>query len=238
LKYGLAHSMNTVTAWVMKTYGPEAVIKLARDMGITSDLPPVPSLCLGTADLSLYELVGANATFANKGLWIEPSIIIRIEDKNGNTIYDVAPKAKEAMDENTAFSMLELMKGVVDYGSGNRLRRDYKYGNIKHPIAGKTGTTQSNSDGWFVGITPDLVSGVWVGGEDRSIRFSKNSLGQGAVMALPIWGYYMKSIYADTSIKISKGDFERPAGLVGSITDCEDHKSNIDQNFKDESENW
>ena len=238
LKYGLAHSMNTVTAWVMKRYGPEAVIKLAKDMGITSELEPVPSLCLGTADLSLYELVGANATFANKGLWIEPSIIIRIEDKNGNTIYDVSPNANEAMDENTAYAMLDLMKGVVDYGSGNRLRRNYEYGNLSQPIAGKTGTTQSNSDGWFVGITPDLVSGAWVGGEDRSIRFAKSALGQGAVMALPIWGYYMNSIYADTSIHISKGDFERPAGLVGNITDCDDHKSSIDQGFDDESSGW
>lgn len=239
LKYGLAHSMNTITAWVMKRYGPEAVIKLAKDMGIKSELEPVPSLCLGTADLSLYELVGANSTFANKGIWIEPSIILRIEDKNGNTIYDAAPKANEAMDEVTAYSMLELMKGVVDYGSGNRLRRNYEYGKLTQPIAGKTGTTQSNSDGWFVGITPDLVSGVWVGGEDRSIRFSKNSLGQGAVMALPIWGYYMNQVYADTSLTISQEDFEKPASIDGNPFDCDETNLDPDAGFQDdESLNW
>ena len=234
LKYGLAHSMNTITAWVMKRYGPEAVIKLAKDMGIKSELEPVPSLCLGTADLSLYELVGANSTFANKGIWIEPSIILRIEDKNGNTIYDAAPKANEAMDEVTAYSMLELMKGVVDYGSGNRLRRNYEYGKLTQPIAGKTGTTQSNSDGWFVGITPDLVSGVWVGGEDRSIRFSKNSLGQGAVMALPIWGYYMNQVYADTSLTISQEDFEKPASIDGNPFDCDETNLDPDAGFQDD----
>ncbi len=218
LKKGLALSVNSITAYVMKQFGPQAVVDLARKLGIESHLDAVPSLCLGTADISVYEMVGANSTFANQGVWIEPSFITRIEDKNGNVLEEIIPKRVEAISKETAYLTLNLMKGVVDFGTGVRLR--YKYG-LTNPIAGKTGTTQNNSDGWFMGITPDLVSGVWVGCEDRSAHFRSTDLGQGASMALPIWALYMKKIYADKSLKVSQDDFEKPDDLDIKIElDC------------------
>lgn len=239
LKYALANSINTVTAQIMKQFSPQAVVDFAKKVGITSHLDPVPSLCLGVADLSVYELVGANATFANKGVWTEPIFITKIEDKNGNVIYEKYPKKVQAMNEQHAYVMLELMKGVTDgvynkcqgdnggyyhSGTGVRLRGTRRpYGGIRNPVAGKTGTTQNNSDGWFIGITPDLVSGCWVGAEDRAVRFSVTDLGQGANTALPIWAYYMKKVYADSTIKISKGDFVRPQGITTEM-DCSQYK--------------
>lgn len=232
LKYGLANSMNTVTAYVMKQFGPKAVINLARRMGITSPLDEVPALCLGVADISVFELVGANATFANKGLWIEPTFISRIEDKNGNVVVDFRPKSNEAMSEETAYIMLNLMQGVVDgvhsestgktIGTGVRLRFKYKF---KNEIAGKTGTTQNNSDGWFVGITPDLVTGIWVGAEDRAIRFSRTYYGQGANTSLPIWALYMQKVYEQSEeTGIMPRDFERPETPISVELDCKKYK--------------
>lgn len=246
LKAALANSVNTVTAWVMKQFGPDAIIRLASDMGIQSDLAPVPSLCLGVADLSVYEMTAANSTFANKGVYIEPIVIVRIEDKNGNTIYEAEPITREALDEETAYTMLDIMKGTIDgaynkstdrtSGTAQRLRRDdkrRKYDNIGNmPIACKTGTTQNNSDGWFIGLTPDLCTGIWVGAEDRSIRFSSTAYGQGANTALPIWGYYMKKVYGDESLDISQEDFEKPEGYVKE--DCSQNNSNGFQ-FEDEN---
>lgn len=234
VEYALANSMNTITAWLMKQYGPESVTVLARHMGVKSPLDPVPSLCLGVADLKLLEMTGAFSSFANKGVYIEPIIFTRIEDKNGNAIVDITPKTYEALDERTAYIMLKMLKGVVDgaynpstgkvVGTAMRLRTSWgnrqKYANIKFPTAGKTGTTQNNSDGWFIGITPDLVTGVWTGAEDRSVRFSSTDKGQGANMALPIYGYFMNRVYADPSIEISTGDFERPEGDLGVEIDC------------------
>ncbi|MFZ1331985.1 MAG: transglycosylase domain-containing protein [Flavobacteriales bacterium] len=234
VEYALANSMNTVTAWLMKQYGPQAVTVLARHMGIKSPLEPVPSLCLGVADLTLMEMTGAFASFANQGVYIEPITFTRIEDMNGNTIFDVMPTTYEALDERTAYIMLDMLKGVTDgaynpstgrtVGTGVRLRMNTanraKYGNIKYPTAAKTGTTQNNSDGWFMAITPDLVTGVWTGADDRSVRFSTTDKGQGANMALPIYGYYMNKVYADTTVHISKGDFERPEGDLGVTIDC------------------
>jgi penicillin-binding protein 1A len=234
VEYALANSMNTVTAWLMKQYGPQAVTVLARHMGVKSPLEPVPSLCLGVADLTLMEMTGAFSSFANQGVYIEPITFTRIEDKNGNTIYDVTPNTYEALDERTAYIMLDMLKGVTDgaynpstgkvVGTGLRLRTSWgtrqKYANIKFPTAGKTGTTQNNSDGWFIGITPDLVTGVWTGAEDRSVRFSSTDKGQGANMALPIYGYYMNKVYANPRIEISTGDFERPVGDLGVEIDC------------------
>lgn len=234
VEYALANSMNTVTAWLMKQYGPQAVTVLARHMGVKSPLEPVPSLCLGVADLTLMEMTGAFSAFANKGVYIEPIIFTRIEDKNGNTIYDVTPTTDEALDERTAYIMLDMLKGVTDgaynpstgkvVGTGLRLRTSWgdrqRYANIKFPTAGKTGTTQNNSDGWFIGITPDLVTGVWTGADDRSVRFSTTEKGQGANSALPVYGYYMNKVYADPTIEISTGDFERPAGDLGVEIDC------------------
>ncbi|MCB0791156.1 MAG: transglycosylase domain-containing protein [Flavobacteriales bacterium] len=240
LRYALANSINTITAWLMKQYGPGSVTVLARHMGIKSPLDPVPSLCLGVADLSLEEMTGAFATFANAGVHIEPIIFTRIEDKNGNAIYDVTPTTEEALDENTSYIMLNLLKGVVDgaynretgrtVGTGMRIRMGWgnraKYGNIKYPMAGKTGTTQNNSDGWFIGITPDLVTGVWTGAEDRSVRFSTTDKGQGANMALPIYGYYMNRVYADSTIRISHEDFDAPPGFDRSVVDCRSRTDN------------
>jgi len=244
LKYGLANSLNTITAWVMKQFGPERVIKMARNMGIESDLDPVPSLALGVADVSVYEMTGAFSTFVNKGVWTEPIFLARIEDKDGNVIVEYVPKTREALSEQTAYVMLDFLKGVTSYnwndhkqknvaGTGIRLRfpktKERPYGGIPHPIAGKTGTTQNNSDGWFIGATPDLVTGVWVGAEDRSVRFIYTSDGQGANTALPIFGYYMNKVYADSSLNISTDDFERPDQPLSIEIDCEVYKN--DDNF-------
>ena len=227
LKKGLALSVNSVTAYVMKQFGPQAVVDLARKLGIESHLDAVPSLCLGTADISVFEMVGANSTFANQGVWVEPTFITRIEDKNGNVIEEFMPRRVEAISKETAYLTLNLMKGVVDHGTGLRLR--FRHG-LTAPIAGKTGTTQNNSDGWFMGITPDLVSGVWVGCEDRSAHFRSTDLGQGASMALPIWGIYMKKVYDDKSLKVSQDDFEKPEGLDNSIElDCSKYNEDKEQ---------
>ena len=152
-------------------------------------------------------MVGAMSTFANQGVYIKPMFITKIEDKNGNVIQRFAPEESEAMSEVTAYKMIELMKGVVQSGTGVRLR--YKY-NLNNPIAGKTGTTQKNSDGYFMGITPDLTTGVWVGADDRSVHFRSTRLGQGSHTALPIWALYMKKVYNDPNLKVSKGDFPKP----------------------------
>ena len=199
-----------------------AVINLVRKMGITSKIDAVPSICLGTPDISVFEMTGAMATYANKGIFIEPIFITRIEDKYGNLLANFIPKQQEAMNEETAFLMTNLLKGVVEGGTGSRLR--YKYG-LNVPIAGKTGTTQNNSDGWFIGLTPQLVSGVWVGCEDRSIHFRNITMGQGATMALPIWAMYMKKIYADKTLKLSTEDFEYPSKPLSVEIDCGSYES-------------
>ena len=217
LKKALANSVNYITAYIMKQFGPAAVVEFARNVGITSPLDPVPSLCLGTADISLYEMTGAYSTFANKGTWIEPTFITRIEDRNGKVLEEFIPDSKEVLSEEKAYLMVNLMEGVVSSGTGVRLR--YKY-NLNTAIAGKTGTTQNNSDGWFMGITPDLVAGAWVGGEDRSVHFDNTSEGQGASMALPIWAYFFQRVYADKTITISKGAFEKPKRKMMMDLDC------------------
>jgi penicillin-binding protein 1A len=252
LKWGLANSVNSVTAWVMKQFGPEAIVKLARDLGIESQMDAVPSLCLGVTDLNVLEITSANSTFANKGVHIKPILITRIEDKNGNAIYDVMPETNEALDEKTAYVMLNLMKGTIDgvynettgktQGTAMRLRMDLPdrgYDGIKGiPIACKTGTTQNQSDGWFIGLTPDLVTGVWVGAEDRSVRFRTLQSGMGTNMALPIWGYYMKYIYADKNLTISQGDFEKPEGDLGVELDCVQYKKDKTGEFGRSKPTW
>ena len=229
LKYALANSMNTITAKLMKQLTPQLVVNYARKLGITSPLDPVPSLCLGVADISVYEMVGANATFANKGVWTEPIFIEKIVDKNGNNIYQKFPEKVQAMSEEAAYTTLELMKGVTQGGSGIRLRIDLPnrdYDGFRYPVAGKTGTTNNHSDGWFMGITKDLVAGCWVGADDRSVHFASLHLGQGANMALPIWGYFMKKVYEDPSIKVSKEDFEMPLGFHSDDFKCDDNSGN------------
>jgi len=222
LKEALAHSNNWISAYLIKRYTPQAVVMMAHKMGITSDIPPVYSIALGSADLSLYEMVGAFNIFASKGIYKQPVFITRIEDKNGNVIQSFIPEQHEAMSEETAYLMLELMKGVVETGTGIRLRLKYGFTN---PIAGKTGTTQNYSDGWFMGLTPDLVTGIWVGCEDRAAHFRTMALGQGANMALPIWAIYMKKIYADTTLDVSQGDFEKPLRPISVDLDCSKHKA-------------
>jgi penicillin-binding protein 1A len=218
LKWALANSNNWISAFLIKRYSPQSVITMARKMGVTAELDPVPSLALGSSDISLYEMTGAFNTFANKGVYIKPMMITRIEDKYGNVIESFVADKQEAMSEETAYLMLDLMKGVVQSGTGIRLR--LKYG-LNNPIAGKTGTTQNQSDGWFLGITPDLTTGVWVGAEDRSVHFRSISLGQGANMALPIWALYMQKVLADPSLHISRGDFEKPVQPLSVQLDCD-----------------
>ena len=237
LKWALANSNNWISAYLIKRFSPQSVIKMAHNMGVTSDIPAVPAIALGTPDLSLYEMVGAMNTFANKGVYIKPMFVLKIEDKNGNVLERFVAEKNEAMDDVTAYKMIELMKGVVESGTGIRLR--YKYG-FTNPIAGKTGTTQNQSDGWFMGITPDLTTGVWVGAEDRSVHFRSIRLGQGANMALPIWALYMKKVYADTSLHISQGDFEKPLKDISDEFDCEkydqQHNTGVDDTGDEEDE--
>lgn len=216
LKWALANSVNYISAFLIKRVKPGKVVELARKMGVSSDIEPVPAICLGTPSLSVEEMVGATATYANKGIYNKPIYITRIEDKNGNVIETFIRESNEAMSENTAYLMLSLMKGVVSEGTGRRLQFRYK---LLNPIAGKTGTTDNNSDGWFMGITPDLVAGVWTGAEDRSVHFRSTSLGQGANMALPIWALFMQRVLADSSLHISTSDFEKPQGIDVEL-DC------------------
>lgn len=236
LKWGLAHSVNQVSAWVMKQYNPQSVADIMKKMGIYSPIDPVPSMFLGTSDVTLYEMVGAYGTFANKGVFTQPIFVTRIEDRHGNVISTFKPEKHDAIDEQTAYLMIELMKGVVDAGSGGRLRWNPNYGGFKGQIAAKTGTTQNHSDGWFIGVTPQLVNGSWTGGELRSIHFEDMQSGQGASMALPEWGYYMRKVYADKSLHYSDAaEFERPANFSVNIN-CDDPES-IEQS-KDNSEEF
>ena len=234
LKNALANSVNTVSARLMDRVGPRPVINLARKMGITSYLPAVPSIALGTPDISLLEMVGAYSTFANKGIYVKPIMISRIEDKNGTVLFEVVPETKDVLSQETAFVTIDLLKGVTEGGSGIRLRHqgadehNYAYKNVvtgypyqfENPIAGKTGTTQNQSDGWFMGMVPNLVTGVWVGGEDRAVHFKDIAFGQGATMALPIWAMYMRDAYAIPELGISMEDFEPPEALTIPI-DCQ-----------------
>ncbi len=226
LKWGLANSNNNISAWVMKQYNPEAVRDMIHELGILSPIDAVPSLCLGTPDFSLNEMVSAYSTFANKGVRIEPMMISRIVDRFGNVIGQFTPNKKEVISEHTAYLMLNLLQGVINRGTGLRLRSTYKF---TGQIGGKTGTTQNHSDGWFIGVTPNLVSGIWVGGEDRAIHFDGITLGQGANMALPIWALYMKQLYEDQSIPITQEDvFEEPVNF-NLILDCEPRTVNNEE---------
>ena len=232
LKNALANSVNTVSARLMDKVGPTPVVNLAKKMGITSYLPRVPSIALGTPDISLFEMVGAYSTFANKGIYVKPITITRIEDKNGTVLFEVSPETRDVISEESAFVTLNLLKGVTEGGSGQRLRHNvaeenYAYQAVvtgypyefTNPIAGKTGTTQNHSDGWFMGMVPNLVTGVWVGGEDRAVHFDNIAYGQGASMALPIWALFMKAAYDNPALAISQEDFEAPE-VVGIPIDC------------------
>ena len=217
LRKALAGSVNYVSAFLIKRFGPEAVINLVRRMGITAPIDAVPSICLGTPDISVFEMVAANATFANKGTYIQPTFITRIEDKNGKVLEEFMPSTDEVFSEQNAYAIIQLMRGVVDYGTGARLRGKY---NLRNEIAGKTGTTQNNADGWFMGLTPELVAGCWTGGEERSVHFNSTNEGQGASMALPIWGKFFQKIYADKTLKLTKAGFQKPNNIGDVELDC------------------
>lgn len=250
LKYGLANSYNHITAWVMSQTTPQAVRQLANDLGIdTRRMQAVPSMALGVFDVNVFDMVGAYAAFVNKGMFIEPTYISKIEDEYGNIIYEAEIEMNVALDENTANTMLELMKGVVKgvsspyrdrkAGTAMRLRggatKDRPYAGIYNPVAGKTGTTQNNADGWFMGLTPDLVAGTWVGSDDMAVRFADTKYGQGANMALPIWAYFMKAVYADASLNVTKADFTMPSDFdpcyssnIIIETSTEDNEQSLD----------
>ena len=229
LKKALANSINTVSAKLMDKVGPEAVVALAHKLGINSEIPVQPSIALGAVEITVQDMVAAYSTFANQGVYIKPQFISRIEDKNGVVIYEPIPESHDVLNKDIAFAVIKLLEGVTEDGSGARLRTQgggYGYERVTgypyvftNPIAGKTGTTQNQSDGWFMGMVPNLVAGVWVGCEDRSARFKSITYGQGAVAALPIWGLFMKKNYADETMTLSKEDFERPDNLSIKV-DC------------------
>jgi penicillin-binding protein 1A len=222
LRTALAFSQNYVAAYIMNEVKPVPVVELIKKMGITSDVPPYPSICLGVFNASVFDMTGAYSVFANHGIWTEPTFILRIEDKNGNVIYTHTPKVVQAMDAQSAYVMTYMLKGVIENGTGSRLM--YKYG-LNNPIGGKTGTTQENSDGWFMGITPQLVTGVWTGCEDRDIHFRSTRLGEGANSALPVFALFMKKVYANADLGIKKNvDFDAPKNGVAVTIDCDTYK--------------
>jgi len=233
LKNALANSINVISANLIDQTTPQNVVKMAKNLGVETDIPAVPSVALGTVDLSLYEMIGALNTFANKGMYVKPMMILRIEDKNGTILEEFMPETREVLSESIAYTTINLMEGVTRYGSGVRLRTSggkypdkvvtgYPY-QFDNPIAGKTGTTQNQSDGWFIGLVPNLSTGIWVGAEDRAVHFADLTRGQGATMALPIWALYMKKNYTDEELNISKEDFEVPENLTISV-DCDQER--------------
>ena len=224
LKNALANSVNTVSAKLIDRVGPQAVVDMVKELGVTSNIPVQPSIALGAVDITVEQMVGAMSTFANQGVYVKPTFIIKIEDKNGVVLDQTVSYQKDVVNKDVAYTVLKLMEGVTSSGTGARLKYggggfiqyDYSFGN---PIAGKTGTSQNNSDGWFIGMVPNLATGIWVGNEDRSAHFRATRLGQGATMALPIWGIFMKKCYGDSDLDVSKEPFERPENLAIKV-DC------------------
>ncbi|MFV8268968.1 penicillin-binding protein 1A [Flavobacterium sp. GT2N3] len=237
LKRGLANSINTISAKLIDKVGPEAVIDLTHKLGVKSEIVNQPSIALGAVEITVEDMVAAYSTFANQGVYMKPQFIAKIEDKSGVIIYEPIPESHDVLNKDIAYAVIKLLEGVTEGGSGDRLRTTgggngdnrwtgYPY-SFRNPIAGKTGTTQNQSDGWFMGMVPNLVTGVWVGCEDRSARFKSITYGQGATAALPVWGYFMKLCYADPALKVSKAAFERPANLSIKV-DCYVPKKVID----------
>ncbi len=237
LKQALANSINTVTAQLIDEVGPKAVTAIVKNLGLTGEIPEVPSIALGTPDINVYEMVGAYGAFANQGVYVKPVMVTRIEDRNGSVLYEYVPETRDVLSKDVAYAMIDVLQGVTQGGSGTRLRGNYAkdqtlYKEIitgypyefTNPIAGKTGTTQNQSDGWFMGMVPNLVTGVWVGGEERSVHFRSTAYGQGASMALPIWGLYMKKNYSNEELDVSKGSFPVPENMSISL-DCS--KANV-----------
>ena len=223
---GLQFSVNNIVMQVMKQLGPKApksVIELARKMGIQSDLPPYPSIALGVADISVYEMVGAFSTYANKGVWTEPIYLTRIEDKNGNVVREVVPRKVEAMSEQTAYIMEKMLERVTAHGTAAKVKYLYQ---VPGAVGGKTGTTQNYSDGWFIGITPTLATGIWTGFEDRAIHFRSMSLGSGSAMAMPIFGTYMKKALSDSSLVKVQQIWEAPKQPLSVEINCDSYETN------------
>jgi penicillin-binding protein 1A len=250
LKRALANSVNTITAQLIDEVGPRPVVSIVKNLGLTGDIPEVPSIALGTPDFNVYEMVGAYGAFANQGVYVKPVMVTRIEDKNGTVLYEYTPETKDVLSRDVAYAMVDLLKGVTEGGSGTRLRHTFAVKNrvykevitgypyeFSNPIAGKTGTTQNQSDGWFIGMVPNLVTGVWVGGEERATHFRGIEYGQGASMALPIWGLYMKENYANPELEVSTADFERPEELSIRV-DCNktDEEKEENQELEDDLE--
>lgn len=227
LRQAMARSINSITAQMMQKVGPENVVKFAERVGISSKLDAVPSLCLGVSDVSLHELVGAYCTFVNEGIYTEPYYITRIEDKNGNVLENRVPKTRQAISEQTAYKMIFMLRGgvVEEGGTSSGLPMDLK---IDNEIGGKTGTTNNASDGWYMGVTNGLVSGAWVGGDERSIHYRSWDMGQGSKTARPIWVRYMRKVYADESIEYKKGYFKQPASKLDMTLDCNQYDTTGD----------
>ena len=224
LTWGLAHSSNSVSAYLMKQLGAPSMVSMMRKMGITGFVDPVASLCVGSADLSVYDMVTAYNTFPSGGMYTYPIFVTRIEDSDGNVLGQFSDRKREALSQRATGAMIQMMRGVVDGGTGARLR--FRYG-LKGEIAGKTGTTNDNSDGWFIGYTPSITAGVWVGAEDRYVHFSSTNLGQGANMALPIWGLWMQKVLKDGTLGISRRRYV-PGGAQGFLLQYRRRKEGCD----------
>ena len=233
LRKAMAKSVNSITAFITKKISPKTVVDYAKKLGIKSKLDPVPAICLGAGgDVSLFDLVGSYSTFINKGIWTEPFFISRIEDKYGNLIQKFIPTKNEALNEETAFLMLHMLKGSKEEEGGTARGLNPEL-TINNDVGAKTGTTQNASDGWFIGVTHNLVSGAWVGGDDRSIHFKNWTYGQGARTAMPIWQQYMLSVYNDSTININKGKFDKPSKKISIEIDCSVYNNDL----KDDSLN-
>ena len=218
LRWALSQSNNWISAYLIREFSPQSLVKLMHSFGIKSKLDPVVSLCLGPVEVSVSEMVDAYTTFVNKGIKVDPIYVTRIEDNKGNVISTFTPQYTEIISEETSHKMLEMLKAVINEGTGIRLRYRYQF---KGDIGGKTGTTQNNSDGWFIGVTPELVSGTWVGGEDRSIHFDNLREGQGASMALPVWALYMQKVYADSTLGyVDTLRFDIPEAKAKEYKEC------------------
>lgn len=233
LKWGLTRSSNNISAYLIRQFGPKAMVEMCRKLGITSYLAPYPSLCVGPADITLLEMVGAYNTFPSRGVHVDPLFVTRIEDQSGNVLGNFTARKKEAISEATAYLMVNLMEGVVNEGTAGRLRFRYK---LEGPIAGKTGTTNDQSDGWFIGYTPRLTAGVWVGAEDRQVHFESLALGGGSNSALPIWGLFMQKVFQDGTLGVSPEDkFIAPPGLVLNLN-CDGSDNDASASVSQEAE--
>jgi penicillin-binding protein 1A len=224
LKWGLANSKNRISAWVMKQFSPEAVVEVMKRLGVVSPIDPVNSMFLGTSDVTLYEMVGAFNSYNNLGVYVKPYFVTRIEDRYGNVIASFLPERREAIDEQTAYLMLNLLQAVINEGTGGRLRGPRPYGQFRMPIAGKTGTTQNHSDGWFIGATPVLTAGVWTGADLRSIHFRSLQSGQGANLALPVWGWFYKKVLADSTLGITEDMSFKTPQYFNINLNCDDEE--------------